>query len=1673
MLIILIIAFLPGKMLFSKADEIVTSAEENALDASLRTEDIVQNNLSQNIIDNNSISNNFTNSIENEINNDTNSNNELQNQIKENIVSNTLENKITENTISNSVSENTTIENNISNNVTKDEALKFATFSSGTTNLLSEDATSSNTTQGETVVSNDTTSYSLQAVLYDTNQYSEGTGTVLTEEGAQVDGWKYDTSKYLQIDPNVPADGNTYIVTVELPEEFYIVATELIAPSGYQAVEFTQNEPLAVNNGGTYQVNTYSGTAKFVMNRMGISGTIQLEIRYDTNLWDKRANSNLTPDGVAPITVSLSKKDTEENITQLQKLLIGKATAGTKISFSSANYLAIDGNNNVSAVTVLKDKTVTATITYSPSSESGIKLFFNKVIMKVQCPYYTDADSNKHFLLPNVDEITFPNISNPSYQIESSQLESNGIFTITFDNYYSSTGTVIKFNLGPLSEELLALDANSFAFYNGKVTATVDSKNGTENISLFSQTMYQITYQKENLEKVTLSAGSKSATITERPTGAISELGGFWLENKGTGDSCEKTFYWTFDTENTNLIKVTTVNTHADTVQEYINIKYTLVDEDGIRVFLNDAGERVEETLEGAIGEWEYSIKNSYYNKTSTAGLRNTIRRGLLPESQRNYYFKTIEYTLNTIKAGHKLYAYQSNNEHTGPGNYFGYINENAQSGQSPSSTIKVVSSNPDIATLNGTAKTPLQTSSNPTYMLENVAMSKSTIEAGESVELSGRIEAVKYPYGNCTWIKGMTLGAILPKDVSINEQSIAFSTSKGVSITGFQVSTRDLGNGTILWIIKLPSDICVGYATESLAVLSTGSYVKFNMQLDTAYTIDSSTLFAKDILVTAGYKQTNAGSGTYSWSKKTDIYDLNENGSTTDNIACVRSNNTASCQIVAETATLDITNSISVDRQGSITEEGTEQSLLAETDIVNYNIDIGCFSGGNAEGFEYYIPIPKKTSTVDNFLISGDSTKFFDFEMIEKTTKTGDDFLSIQYSFAEGVSYVEAKELENWYTAEEIETNENLLWEKVTLIKITLNKERIENGDRSRISIKMQYSGEDYGVEAGAINVWHSGGYYKHINNDRETAGNFSTSLVTVDLKYSMELDEITLTAAPDMQPKIDGNVNTVTVEETVFPQFKNAHTFSITGVELYNATLQTKQYIEANVDMPGTDANKTFAITANMGSLEKDILSSSQTMPIEVGTLLENSAPEFTFKIYNANQLSDNSQIRYIIVTLTSDNGVTIKQKININREIKQATDPKSSIASGKRFVMFDEITEEVSISQDSAFTTQFVLSYIPDLYDGQCISFSNSLPVGTNIILAELTDFQNPNYWYYEVNSAISNIDLQNFTAMGTLQTKDYALLTGADTIEQKFLVIVDFSKCSSGYMNIGTYTVKMILESSNDSVDNFNSKELTFTTKGKRTFELTVPANANFGENFEISYSMQDTEGAESKYDGRKLSLIIKVPDNIASDTNLIIENESYYLNANKQFIIPLNDISNLTDTITIQMNSGMLPNAETPYVFEVELWVSATANANLPMAGELVGSGKITIKSEGRVNPALKITNMNKRVLHKNDLSENLETTFEYLSAADCAVTVELQQKVGTAYQKVTDRLNQVNNTTNHNIGVFDVNAIEGTNKVTMRLSSTTANSTYRLLFRVKNSEGELLTIPYNFIVAED
>ncbi|MBQ9011659.1 MAG: hypothetical protein IJ093_03320 [Bacilli bacterium] len=767
--------------------------------------------------------------------------------------------------------------------------------------------------------------YDMDATLYDSSLYaSGGTGTPLTEGGNTVSGWLYDTSKYLQINPSVPADGNTYTVTIKLPQEFYAVTSSLSTPVGYSNVEFTKNASIKANNNATtYALKDYSGTFTYTMESGVTSGTIQMELRYDRFLWDKLANSKLTKDGINPIEVVLTNQTTGEI---LKTLYINQATSSSAFGISSIyNHTTVNGTSYTdSSINLLTKDTATYYPTIITTTQVAETSFYETMRYELTLPAYTDTSGVKHY-----QTVDLTRINNGNYiaDVDTSNI-SNGKITLTYHNIYFSTNNTIYSLYLTFPEELKTSTATAFTFSGGTQSLVVSDKNGNMK-TLKTGIIPSFNYKTTADENVTLSSGNNTTTIKDRPNNAITLFGRFMLRNSGSADSEQKNFKVTFDTANTNLIKVTTYRVPVGNKTQTVNITYTLVDEDGQRVYLDSSGNKVTETAEGAIGQWTYNLNNtSYYNKKTATNQSITFYRGQLPAAQRNYYFKTIEYSLTSLASSTYFYANSGSNALTSGGTFGGYISPSATHNAKVTSTTEMTSAN--FAKKTATTTTTLSSTSTNAYGIDTMKVDKTSVSAGNSVGITGRVSVGSYPYGTSTWLRDIVLGIILPEGVSINEQSInVYTKSTSNKVTPTSITNTPTSDGQVLWRIYLPEDVVVGYAIENgSGALSEGSYLNFSMQLDTAYYLNQQTINLVDSTFVASTSQTNAASGAWAWARSADTYDINENGNKTEIIGRVRTNQVAGFEITPQTATFEIQDSISVTSNGEISDDSNLGNL-------------------------------------------------------------------------------------------------------------------------------------------------------------------------------------------------------------------------------------------------------------------------------------------------------------------------------------------------------------------------------------------------------------------------------------------------------------------------------------------------------------------------------------------------------------------------------------------------------------------------------------------------------------------------------------------------------------------------------------------------------------------------
>lgn len=1512
----------------------------------------------------------------------------------------------------------------------------------------------------------------LNATIYDNSQYNlGGDGLKLTSDGVDINGWNYTDSKYLHINVAVPNDNKKYVVKVKTAKELYFVTNKLDVPTGFSDVSFKKNEDILVNTNSTYNVNDYSGTAFYTVAPGITTATIQLELKYDYILWNKQKDAVLNTCGEKALTVELLEVEDDSNVS-LGSLNVNIATSGVKEELNLYSYKIVNGVETIGDVSMVYNKDNSDVLKISSDlyldSQSYTNFYFKNLKFVINLPYYV-KDGKKYYLDIKKDSLSFSNMigGKINYDVDDSK-KSFGVITVNlYDIYIKSSVHFFSFEFNPPKD--LDFTSNSkFTFTDG--SSELYAVAGDVESFIYKDYFNQISYSNSYEEKVSIASASTFVPYTNNSDTLVSLLGGFLIYNSGTGDSEKKHIDMLFDSSDTGYIKVTTVNIPTDRTQKNLNIKYRLVDDNNTLVCKNSNGEYISDNNICADYKFSTTIENPNYYPNASSGWNNILikfHRGLLPIDEQKYYLKEVIYDIDMIKAGTYLYSTSGPRSYYSGGNYYGFVNYHDIKDVYVKSKISIAGDN-GKSSINETS-TFLKNVPSTAYCVSNVSINdisnKSiSVIAGNSLTLKGQVNSIEYPYGTVPWMNNIVIGLLLPNGISVNEETVNLKTRINDNIKPSKVEAQDLYNGYKMWKIYVPKNITIGYASERFGTGPNGDYIKFEMQLNTAYYMNQQAIDLKSSVYAAiaqtenGVTTVNEVNGAFGWARQTDTYDLNGDGNTSDSIGGVSPSDATSFEIIPQKALLDISDSINVNKE----DEGDSGHLFSRDDVVNYNLTLNCTHGGSVEDFNYYIPIPKTSSGTDSYLITT-LDDIYNLNLQNEVSVGGDDLYDIYYSTKEGLNINNAKNNDVvWLTKDEVTD-----FTKVTMIKLLQKNPTIESDSFTTISLKLKYGGNDFNESAGKKITLHSAGNYTYLLNGRETSGLFATPGVTLDINYTVNLPDITLTAAPNRSPSINGNIISYQTDSTSLPRFIKSQNLSITNVSTYNVTLNTKNYMNSNLDMEGIYANEMFSVTASLNNgVEQDILTSANDSSINIGLSNSNTVPILKYTIYNANNILDNSTTRYIVITFKSDNGVTIKQKININREFAKASNPVASIVSGDRYQLFDDTNASVSISNNSSITTQFVLDYIPDMYSDKYIVFDSKVPVGTTLTLYDYVNNNNPSYWYYVVKKETNKIKLTDFIKMG-YQSVNYKYLTGTSKYKENYLLNINFSNAKSNDIKQNAVHLEMM----GNKVDDIKSINLSYNLNDNRAFKINMPSTVNMGTDFNIDMNMTASLGVETNYFGKKMSYVISTKD-LPYDTYILYNNEKYYMNTSNKFIIPLGDVLDGEKNITLSFNSNIVSLKDT-YNLDVDLMVNDKSSSFNPLMGNVVASKTITLNYEVKKAPSFKITKMSERVISQKSLKNENSIHIDYIDNGSSTIYVELQKKMGNSYQKVTDKLNRIAGVTNHNTGVFNINVADGGEDITFKLANTMEKGIYRFVFTIKNNNNETYyEVPYSFVITD-
>lgn len=1516
-----------------------------------------------------------------------------------------------------------------------------------------------------------------EAKIYDNAQYDlGGSGLQLTEQGVDITAWNYSNSKYLKVTTNVPLDENNgssnFIIGITLPREFYFSVNKFLLPTGCSKVEFEKNNDFTVNTNYTYQVNKHSGTVYYTVNPGIRTITIQLEIKYDLELWNKLGKSLINQKDEKSIVVKLYNKQTE--MKEILKKSVNNVYSSEEYTMVTGAIPYVNDKRNEANVELLyknrKTDIVKTSIYVMAKAQNHMKVFFKELRFKVQLPEFVDKENKKHYMTINKSSIKFSLDTGgiAEYTIDDSDVD-NGNTTIIIKNiYYETKGErIFIYSFNPPEFENLG-NVSLITFKRLALNVYAVDNTGEEHVIARTYSK-PINYWMKSEEKVEAIYNYRTVSYLNGLENNVVGLGAFYLRNSGTADSNKKHIHITFDTYNTGYMQVVSINLPIVANKEEVEVKYHLVDENNTLIYKDEHGNYIPDNERGL--NCELSIK---LTPKKNADRCLYFNRNLLPEKERKYFLKEVKYDLGEIKAGEELYVSSARQQNHYTGNYSGYVKYKTKADKEAMTSSKIIISSDGLEDKEYTTNTYFSKEAQSQYMINELRINggNSNVEviSGNSINIGADLEVIRYPYGYVPWIKNIVIGLLLPYNITPNKESIILKTVNNDNIKPLKVESEEIYNGYKMWKVYAPSDIIIGYFDENFGPVKDGKYMKIDLQLDVNSNAEAQTINLNKILYLATAKTDemepilNGAGGSYFWTRKKDEYDLNGNGQRDDVIAGANLSDKLSFKIIPQTDFFTINDSISVN-SGPFAKK---VEMAKKDDLLNYKLHLKFNENASFDNFKYYIPIPKKNSATDKYLIKS-KDDFYDLVLDSKVELPDNDIYKIYYTTKKGVN------IDNAETVDWLEENQITNFNDVTMIQITQKKLGLMSGSDTELNVKLRYLGNDFEKEFGNKIEFHSAGNLRYVINGNATEGIFSTTGVAIHAKGVKELPDITLTAAPDRIPLISNNSNFNIDYMGRFGYWSKLHKLKIVNVETNNVELKTKEEINSNLDVDSTVANKTFAIRLKVDDEDFcDILSNKDYSNLRKElTLGKGSYTAWQYDIYNADNLSDDITNRYIIITYQSDNGLTLKQKIIINRELKAAENPISSVVVGQRYRLFDDDGNETLIKKKSACTAQFVLNYVPNFYNQKKLKLDKKLPVGTKITFYDYVKKENPTYWYYRVENETDTINIADFKKMGYTSQK-YNNLDEGNYIKEVYMMTFDFKDVKNNTLN----EIKAKIEMDSLKVEKYVTAEIDIRIEDDYIFDLNgIPDKIDIGDKINLDYNVNlNGSGINTYFENKRLAYVITFEDEMPDDTSLVIGDKATTseLNSRNQCIIYAKNVNEEPVKKTFFKLEFKSKLKKSKYNVKIDLMLSGADDYDQPFMGDILATKNVVVENKIIENPSLKIIDLIKRVLSKSDLKNNQLLKLKYLKENNFTISLELQKKVGNDYNLVSDKLISVAGKTDNVDGVFNIDLNNGDNDLGLKFSESMNTGTYRLLIKVKKSNGSIIyEIPYSFIVRDD
>ena len=245
------------------------------------------------------------------------------------------------------------------------------------------------------------------------------------------------------------------------------------------------------------------------------------------------------------------------------------------------------------------------------------------------------------------------------------------------------------------------------------------------------------------------------------------------------------------------------------------------------------------------------------------------------------------------------------------------------------------------------------------------------------------------------------------------------------------------------------------------------------------------------------------------------------------------------------------------------------------------------------------------------------------------------------------------------------------------------------------------------------------------------------------------------------------------------------------------------------------------------------------------------------------------------------------------------------------------------------------------------------------------------------------------------------------------------------------------------------------------------------NGNVGR-----YVSFDEYVKKAKKLGQKLLVEVKLHGKEPKDMANIVVNKFKELGIEKEYMIVSLDLK------LVEEIKKIMPEAQVGYIIPLLLGDLPDTNLDFYALEDFSYNESLAIQAKVKnkklmiwtINDMIKIRKYLRQPIDGiiTDELQELKEEKKYLKENNFTISLELQKKVGNDYNLVSDKLISVAGKTDNVDGVFNIDLNHGDNDLGLKFSESMNTGTYRLLIKVKKSNGSIIyEIPYSFIVRDD